>query len=342
MKTSRAGLLLKYGAKLHEMYQTLSGGSFNSLRVSAPRDRNRRNSSGKNSSGTNGDEISKTGGHEDCSSEDTARNLDDMFDDLLRSVLNIQDSEALTDERREEERRKWESLTLESLGLDSVNTVKLSALMKQSGYTLPIQQWTTCTVGELKKALMQTSTIHDHSPDGAAESLKPSFNMESDCKMSGSDMDFLGKNWKEETGAPRRIFLTGATGYLGIFILCTALHYHRSLYCKSNPANSAKSQSMISVTCLVRAKTVEEGLERILNTAKLYHLDTFLDVSRVSVICGDLSLPLFGLTEDAFNSLKTSCDRVIHNGCRGTYFYRTFWAFQTAGTNYLEISIPNS
>jgi thioester reductase-like protein len=112
---------------------------------------------------------------------------------------------------------------------------------------------------------------------------------------------------------PRVVFLTGATGYLGVHILAELL------------------QAGVTVIALARAKTDEGAKERLLKTLQQHQLVDALqhdnnttsetiaereDIleSRLVAIAGDLSKPLLGMDNLQFKSLALEIDSIIHCG----------------------------
>ncbi|TMR88872.1 non-ribosomal peptide synthetase [Nonomuraea basaltis] len=96
---------------------------------------------------------------------------------------------------------------------------------------------------------------------------------------------------------PSGVFLTGATGYLGIFILEQILE-----------------QTSADVHCLVRASSPENAIDRLKRTADTFKVnwdDKFR--TRVKPVVGDLSEPRFGLSEKAFTDLAGKIDSIYHN-----------------------------
>ncbi|KAF2116492.1 L-aminoadipate-semialdehyde dehydrogenase-like protein large subunit [Lophiotrema nucula] len=91
-------------------------------------------------------------------------------------------------------------------------------------------------------------------------------------------------------------FLTGATGFLGAYILRDLL---------SRPGR---------VTILVRASDPKSALSRIQQTAEAYGIWDASWASRLDPVVGDLEKSNFGLSPDAWNDLADSVDVVIHNG----------------------------
>ena len=93
------------------------------------------------------------------------------------------------------------------------------------------------------------------------------------------------------------MFLTGATGYLGAYLLHGLL-----------------TRSGADVVCLVRAKSEDDGRRRIAaNVAKYLDWDPAWD-ARVFPVVGDLGDPRLGLSEDGFRALAERTDAIVHNG----------------------------
>lgn len=97
---------------------------------------------------------------------------------------------------------------------------------------------------------------------------------------------------------PKTLFLTGATGILGGYLVLDFL-----------------KNTSIDLICLVRAKSAQEGLERIRSVVSSY--DSAIANSeafskRVSVILGDISQPYFNLSIDEYMRLTQQCDMVLH------------------------------
>ena len=96
------------------------------------------------------------------------------------------------------------------------------------------------------------------------------------------------------------VLMTGATGFLGPFILRSIL----------------RTSPNISVVCVaVRAKTKDEACQRVFDRLQQIapkEIDSFKQ--RVEVINGDLSEKRFGLTEKRWNTLKQNVSFVIGNG----------------------------
>ena len=96
---------------------------------------------------------------------------------------------------------------------------------------------------------------------------------------------------------PKHIFLTGATGFIGAFLLHELLQH-----------------SQASIHCLVRSSSSEEGLQKIKSNMKRYFLWNEELRSRVIPVPGDLAQPFLGLSEQQFHQLASEFDVIYHNG----------------------------
>ncbi|KAJ2496481.1 large subunit of alpha-aminoadipate reductase [Coemansia sp. RSA 1972] len=108
----------------------------------------------------------------------------------------------------------------------------------------------------------------------------------------------------EADGAPT-FFLTGATGFLGAFVLDELLRRH--------PRSK--------VICLTRAKTEEAAMERVkaAAVANLVWQDSW--TQRVRAVTGDLAQPQLGLSDDDWRTCAETVDAIVHNGALVHWVY---------------------
>lgn len=117
-------------------------------------------------------------------------------------------------------------------------------------------------------------------------------------------------------GGVSDILLTGATGFLGPFLVASLL-----------------ARTSHTLHALVRATDAAHGLDRIvasLRRAQLWTPAVEADVrARVRIVCGDLAEPALGIGEAAFQELADTVDAVVHNGALVNYV-RTYDALRPA------------
>jgi amino acid adenylation domain-containing protein/thioester reductase-like protein len=117
--------------------------------------------------------------------------------------------------------------------------------------------------------------------------------------------------------APKRIFLTGATGFLGAFLLYELLQ-----------------QTQADIYCLVRANTIELAQTKLQACLTSYQLWQEPFKSRIFPVIGDLSQPLLGLTEVQFQTLADQIEVIYHSGAwvHHTSPYSLLKAVNVSGT----------
>lgn len=98
------------------------------------------------------------------------------------------------------------------------------------------------------------------------------------------------------------VFLTGATGFLGSYIL------HELL----------EGRTRARVIAHVRAKDSAAGLARLEGITKAYGLwsPSWTQTSRLEVVAGDISKAQLGLPQEIWDRLADEVDVVIHNGAQ--------------------------
>ncbi len=104
-------------------------------------------------------------------------------------------------------------------------------------------------------------------------------------------------------GEAENVFLTGATGFLGAFLLDELL-----------------STTDARVHCLVRPRGGEDPLETIQANLRRYGIEP-ADMGRVVAAPGDLGEPLFGMDEGEFDALAREVNFVIHTGATVNLVY---------------------
>ncbi|MBL1083714.1 amino acid adenylation domain-containing protein [Streptomyces actinomycinicus] len=95
---------------------------------------------------------------------------------------------------------------------------------------------------------------------------------------------------------PEAVFVTGATGFVGAYLL------HELL------------SSEVVAYCLVRADDARQAMERLVGALDGYGLWKEEFAPLLNPVVGDLTRPLFGLDEESFDELADQVDAVCHSG----------------------------
>ncbi|MGB8698977.1 MAG: thioester reductase domain-containing protein [Thermosynechococcaceae cyanobacterium] len=94
---------------------------------------------------------------------------------------------------------------------------------------------------------------------------------------------------------PKSIFLTGATGFIGVFILYELLQQTEGI-----------------VYCLVRADSTTQAYQRLRYTFQRYLPGVGFPYSRITPVIGDITRPLLGLSKENFEKLAQTIDSIYH------------------------------
>jgi thioester reductase-like protein len=108
----------------------------------------------------------------------------------------------------------------------------------------------------------------------------------------------------ERPAQPERVLLTGATGFLGAFLLDELLR-----------------RTGATVHCLVRCADAAAGRRRIEQALATYVPAHQHPRSRIVPVVGDLSEPGLGLSPEVFDDLATEIDAIYHNAAVVNWIY---------------------
>lgn len=103
---------------------------------------------------------------------------------------------------------------------------------------------------------------------------------------------------------PCAILLTGATGFVGAFLL------HELL-----------TQTEAKIYCLVRATSKDDGMRRIEQILQHYQIWDEHQRTRIVPIPGNLAQPLLGITPEQFAELANTIDVIYHSGALVNFIY---------------------
>jgi amino acid adenylation domain-containing protein/thioester reductase-like protein len=128
---------------------------------------------------------------------------------------------------------------------------------------------------------------------------------------------FPENNFVDLKTEPKAILLTGATGFVGAFLLYELLQ-----------------QTQANIYCFVRSSNLEEGKRRLQKCLESYSIWQESFSSRIIPVVGDLSKPLLGLSQEQFQEMAQTIDLIYHNGAwvHHIYPYSVLKAANVMGT----------
>ncbi|EFA77022.1 hypothetical protein PPL_09774 [Heterostelium album PN500] len=176
-------------------------------------------------------------------------------------------------------------LSFSQIGGDSIGAVKLSNLLKDKAkIDVKPQQILDKNVNliDIFKNIIKNNEI----------------NWEDEMKLDDS-IQTNGKSMK--SSGFNNIFLTGATGFNGSFLLYDLI----------------RNQNISKVFCLIRSSgSQSDARSKLVEIIRLKNnmMIKENEISKIYPIIGDLELPLFGLNINEFIDLSNQTDLIIHNG----------------------------
>jgi amino acid adenylation domain-containing protein/thioester reductase-like protein len=130
-----------------------------------------------------------------------------------------------------------------------------------------------------------------------AEDVEPYVELQQDVYLAPGTV-FAGGFTPQQVENPAAIFLTGATGFVGIHLLQELL-----------------DTTNADIYCLVRAQDEFYAMEKIDRCFKQYHIPQNMgQKSRIIPVIGDLTLPSLGLSQETFTKLARQTDLIYHSG----------------------------
>lgn len=175
------------------------------------------------------------------------------------------------------------------LGMDSLMAVQLrTSLGRILGVTLPAAFLVDARVATASALAERLGAMLS----GADGVVLPAV-LRADAELEPSVRALDGQPLVE----PRAVLLTGATGFLGAFLLAELWQ-----------------QTSAEIVCLVRAASVADGRRRLVENLRKYQVWNEAFASRISVVVGDLTQPRLGLSEGEFAELADRLDAIYNNG----------------------------
>jgi thioester reductase-like protein len=195
------------------------------------------------------------------------------------------------------------SKPLDSLGLDSLMVVELKNLIAANlSAAVPYENFLEgASVNDLTKYVLDQLTGAAPAPAAAKTSvlasLAPEVVLDPSIRAEGTP--------GSSQGSPENILLTGATGYLGAFVLGELL-----------------ARTRATVHCLVRAPDEATAKKRLAENLTGYQIPWDESLwARVVPVLGDFKQPRAGLSDGAFARLAEEIDAIYHSGAWVNFVY---------------------
>ncbi|MBD2521400.1 non-ribosomal peptide synthase/polyketide synthase [Nostoc sp. FACHB-133] len=199
------------------------------------------------------------------------------------------------------------------LGGHSLTTIRVMSQVNETfQMKLPLRHlFTAPTIAELAQTIESTSGTDS---TVSANEITP-LNLQAEVVLDETIKP--GNLVYQPVSQPKAILLTGATGFVGAFLLAELLQ-----------------QTQADIYCLVRSANLTVGKQRLQETLKAYLLWEESFNERIIPVLGDLSQPLLGLGDEQFHLMAGQIDSIYHNGAlvNNIYPYALFKAANVLGT----------
>ncbi|WP_437097636.1 thioester reductase domain-containing protein [Streptomyces sp. enrichment culture] len=204
---------------------------------------------------------------------------------------------------------------LNTLGLDSLTSVELrNRLSDTVGTRLPGSLvYDHPTPRSLAGHLLDVAL---RGPDALDTSSRPAVDFAAQVRLA-DDISPAREVVRAVTD-PAEVLLTGATGFLGAFLLRDLMRDTRA-----------------TVHCLLRGTDADEALERLRTNMEWYHLWDEVDPARLRIVVGDLARPGLGLEPAEFDRLARVADVVYHAGAQ-VHWLRPYTELRAANVDGTE------
>lgn len=188
------------------------------------------------------------------------------------------------------------SKPLSGLGVDSLMAVELRTLL-EAHLAIAVSVVALLrgpSLHELAKSLYQQHTRRRSTRPPVVSPMTSDRTLGAQFKAAEAPKEPLG----------RSVLLTGATGFLGIYLV-----------------DALARQGVERIDCVVRARSPEEASLRLRAHAAAYGFEYDDFAAKVRAHPGDLGEARLGMSEPAWQSLAAETDAVIHNGANVNFLF---------------------
>lgn len=192
--------------------------------------------------------------------------------------------------------------SLKQLGCDSLAAARVASLLRREFPQVQFSfnaGWILSSDATINKIVQKID--HPEDEEGPERQLAQLIEiMKSDVALPFSFLtdDYSPREVVDDAKLkrPDHVLLTGANGFLGLYLL-------QVLLC----------ETQASVHCIIRSNTDEKALQRLLKNARQARIDlTEEQLLRLHVLNGDVAVPHFGLSNAHWDRLAKITDVVIH------------------------------
>ncbi|OYD86824.1 non-ribosomal peptide synthetase, partial [Nostoc sp. 'Peltigera membranacea cyanobiont' 213] len=186
------------------------------------------------------------------------------------------------------------------LGGHSLSTIRVMSQVNETfQMKLPLRHlFTAPTIAELAQTIESTCGTDSTASGNEITSVNLQAEVVLDETIKPLNLVY------QPVSEPKAILLTGATGFVGAFLLAELLQ-----------------QTQADIYCLVRAANLSAGKQRLQETLKAYLLWEESFSERIIPVLGDLSQPLLGLGDEQFHLMARNIDSIYHNGALVNHVY---------------------
>ncbi len=184
------------------------------------------------------------------------------------------------------------------LGATSLHLSRLLlGVLSRFGVSVPTHQlFRVPSVLGVAQLIEAARRLDDPAPTWTPAELEAAGELDADIRPGG----LPPAAWSD----PRHIFVTGATGYLGAYLV-----------------KELAERTEATLWCLVRAGSEDEAVNRIRTAMSSYLIWDDALLSRIRPVVGDLAEPRFGLAEAAYETLARQIDVIQHCGAVANFMY---------------------
>ena len=187
------------------------------------------------------------------------------------------------------------NLSLLNTNNDSLSATRLSRMIENDlGIAIPLSMLfdPDMNISRLKEMIKNPPMVAQY-----LLTLQTRLSVDARLDPSIKIIDHRSTNYQHNLKAVTHVFLTGVTGFIGCFLLAELISFY---------------PPQTKFVCLVRSKSVADGMKYIKQAMNFYRLWNTDYEQRIIPLPGDLSLIYFGLDAGVFSDLAQTIEVIFH------------------------------